>query len=183
MRAIIQSNLTNVAFIKWSVLITSALVLTACGTTSHTTLQAAKLKRAVFVTIPSTAVSMSCANHTDAYIDSYAVQEPRTMARDMMYSFNCWPHEMGTSIAALGFTLPDQWQPGMKVKVRWNRPIKGEENWIEKTTTIPRYNRVGTLFVHFFENDEVRVVSAFYFPRSTLHPILSNVTTAPPEVE
>ena len=183
MRAVIESALTNIASIKWSILLTSALVLSACSTTPHKASQAAKPKRLIFVPIPSTAVSMSCANHTDAYIDSYAVQEPRTMARDMMYSFNCWPHEMGTSIAALGFTLPDQWEPGMKVKVRWNRPIKGEANWIEKITTIRRYDTPETLFVHFFDNDEVRVLSSFPFPRSTHHPILRNVTIAPPEEE
>ncbi|MDY7548692.1 DUF3304 domain-containing protein [Glaciimonas sp. CA11.2] len=180
MHLMIQSAPWTFASIKWAILLTSTLCFTACGTTSHTTSQAAKPRRPVFVPIPSTPAPMSCANHTNGYIHSYAVQEPRTMARDMKYSFNCFPNEMGNSIVAAGFLLPDQWQPGMKVKVRWK---PNAHDWIEKTTTIPRYDRVGTLFVHFFDNDEVRVVSAFYFPRSTLHPILSNVTTAPPEVE
>ncbi|MEB0013852.1 DUF3304 domain-containing protein [Glaciimonas sp. Cout2] len=127
---------------------------------------------------------MSCVNHTNGYIHSYAVQEPLTMARDMKYSFNCWPHEMGSSIVAAGFLLPDQWQPGMKVKVRWNRPIKGEDNWIEKTTTIPRYESPGKLYVHFFKNDEVRVVSSpNHGARNRNHPILMNITIAPPEEE
>ncbi|WP_442905450.1 DUF3304 domain-containing protein [Janthinobacterium sp. B9-8] len=39
-------------------------------------------------------------------------------------------------LVAAGYRLPEKWQPGMKVKVRWNRPIKGKDNWIEKYTTI-----------------------------------------------
>ena len=102
------------------------------------------------------------------------------MARDMKYSFNCFPYEMGNSIVAAGFLLPDHWQPGMKVKVRWKPNAR---DWIEKITTIRRYDTPETLFVHFFDNDEVRVLSSFPFPRSTHHPILRNVTIAPPEEE
>ncbi|MGZ9709454.1 DUF3304 domain-containing protein [Glaciimonas sp. GNP009] len=181
MHAMIQSAPWTFASIKWAILLTTTLGLTACGTTSHTTSQAAKPKRPIFVPIPSTPVSMSCANHTSGYIHSYAVQEPLTMARDMVYSFNCFPNEMGTSIVAAGFLLPDQWQPGMKVKVRWKPNAR---DWIEKTTTIRKYDEVGSLDVHFFENDEVRLVSsAHYYPGSPKYPILRSVTIAPPEEE
>ena len=84
----------------------------------------------------------------------------------------------GTS--AMGYMLPMQWRPGMKVKVRWKPNARA---WIEKTTTIRKYDRVGMLFTHFFANDEVRVVSANNYPGSTLHPILESVTVAPPEEE
>ncbi|WP_260326515.1 DUF3304 domain-containing protein [Glaciimonas immobilis] len=123
---------------------------------------------------------MSCANHTDGYIHSYGVQEPLTMAKSIIYALNCQPHEMGGGVVAAGFTLPDQWQPGMKVKVRWKPNAR---DWIEKTTTIRWYATPERLFVHFFANDEVRVLSSSPFPRSTLHPILMNVTIAPPEEE
>ncbi|WP_260326391.1 DUF3304 domain-containing protein [Glaciimonas immobilis] len=125
---------------------------------------------------------MACANHTDGYIHSYGVQEPLTMAKSIIYALNCQPHEMGNGLVAAGFTLPDQWRPGMKVKVRWNRPIRGEDNWIEKITAIRWYDTPETLFVHFFANDEVRVLSAFAFP-GPHHPIPMNLKIAPPEEE
>ena len=103
------------------------------------------------------------------------------MARDMKYAFNCAPYEMGNSIVAAGFLLPNQWQPGMKVKVRW-KPNARE--WLEKTTTIPPYESAGKLYVHFFQNDEVRVVSSpNHGARNRNHPILMNITIAPPEEE
>lgn len=169
--------------LKKLLLLLSTLALSACAATVPNTAQVSKPVPPVYIPIPMTPVPITCVNHTDQYIHSYAVQEARTLGKNMISALNCMGHEMGRSIVAAGYLLPKQWQPGMTVKVRWNRPIKGEDNWIEKTTTIKRYEKVGKLYVHFFANDEVRVVSSPYYPESSLHPILRNDTIAPPEEE
>jgi len=68
----------------------------------------------------------------------------------------------------------------MKVRMRW-KPDSRE--WIEKITNIMKYDRVGNIYVHFLEHDQVRVVAANSNGASPHHPILSNVTSAPPEEE
>ena len=84
-------------------------------------------------------------------------------------------------LIAAGYALPKTWFPGMKVKVRWNRPIKGLDSWHEKTTNIMRYDRAGTIYVHFFKDDQVRVVAANSNGASPHHPILEDVTVPPAE--
>ncbi|MFC7420924.1 DUF3304 domain-containing protein [Iodobacter arcticus] len=127
--------------------------------------------------IPMLGVSMMCIEHPNtSYIYSYYIKEP--FSSRMAGGGSCGGLVVG------GYQLPEKWQPGMKVKVRWNRPIKGKDNWIEKYTTIMPYDDVGTLYVHFFENDQVRVISSAYAGVSSArHPILRDVVTPPPEVE
>ncbi|AMC34085.1 DUF3304 domain-containing protein [Janthinobacterium sp. B9-8] len=127
--------------------------------------------------IPMLGVSMMCIEHPNtSYIYSYYIKEP--FSSRMAGGGSCG------GLVAGGYDLPRKWQPGMKVKVRWNRPIKGKDNWIEKYTTIMPYEKAGTLYVHFFENDQVRVVSSPYDrPSSPDHPIPRNAITPPPEVE
>ena len=130
--------------------------------------------------VPVVYESMGCTGHGNVgYIHSYAVQETihGQFSRGMISGLSCG------GIVAAGYPVPVTWTPGMKVKVRWNRPIKGEDNWIEKTTTIPRYDEVGMLIVHFFPNDEERVVVSNYYPESPNHPIDWNSPVPPPEVE
>jgi len=82
-------------------------------------------------------------------------------------------------IIAAGYALPKTWFPGMKVKVRW-KP-NGRE-WVEKTTNIMRYDEAGTIYVHFFPGDQVRVVSAaFNGPGNPAHPIPDDATVPPAE--
>ncbi|MGS0743139.1 DUF3304 domain-containing protein [Glaciimonas sp. GG7] len=152
--------------------VSTALMLGACTTTEP------KLSRPLnvipYVNIPMSGVSVGCLSHKGApYVSSFSVEE--FFSKRMVGGLSCG------GIGALGYTLPDTWQPGMKVKVRWKPNAR---DWIEKTTTIRRYEEAGTLYVHFFENDEVRVVSsAGYAPESPKHPILKSSTIAPPEEE
>ena len=130
--------------------------------------------------VPVVYESMGCTGHGNVgYIHSHAVQETihGQFSRGMISGLSCG------GIVAAGYPVPVTWTPGMKVKVRWNRPIKGEDNWIEKTTTIPRYEKAAMLIVHFFPNDEVRVVVSNYYPESPNHPIDWNSPVPPPEVE
>ncbi|NHQ88570.1 DUF3304 domain-containing protein [Iodobacter sp. HSC-16F04] len=127
--------------------------------------------------IPMLGVGTMCVEHSNVdYIHTYYVQEP--FSSNMEGGGNCG------KLVAGGYRLPRKWQQGMKVKVRWNRPIKGKDNWIEKYTTIMPYDTPGILYVHFFENDQVRVVSSAYDgPSSPDHPISINSITPPLEVK
>ncbi|MDW5417092.1 DUF3304 domain-containing protein [Iodobacter sp. CM08] len=124
--------------------------------------------------IPMIGVSTKCIGHPGvSYIHTYYVQEP--FSQNMEGGGNCG------GLVAGGYRLPRTWQPGMKVKVRW-KP-NGRE-WVEKYTTIMPYAKAGILYVHFFENDQVRVVSSAYDGASSPdHPIQRDAVTPPPEVE
>ncbi|MDW5417091.1 DUF3304 domain-containing protein [Iodobacter sp. CM08] len=124
--------------------------------------------------IPMIGVGTMCIGHPGvSYIHTSYVQEP--FSQNMEGGGNCG------GLVAGGYRLPEKWQPGMKVKVRW-KP-NGRE-WIEKYTTIMPYTKAGVLYVHFFENDQVRVVSSAYAGASSpRHPISKDATTPPPEVE
>ena len=127
--------------------------------------------------VPVAYVSMGCTGHGNVgYIHSYAVQETvhGQFSRGMISGLSCG----GTVIA--GYPVPRAWTPGMKVKVRWK---PNGRDYIEKTTTIPRYDAIGMLYVHFFPNDEVRVVVSQVGVLNPEHPIPSGATVPPPEMD
>ncbi|ATD62708.1 hypothetical protein CNX70_23120 [Janthinobacterium svalbardensis] len=69
-------------------------------------------------------------------------------------------------------SIPRVWYPGMKVLVRWNMP-EGHTNVIkEKMVEVEKYDRPGDIYMHFFEDDEVRVVVSNVDGDSKNHPIL-----------
>ena len=112
--------------------------------------------------LPSTGVGLTGIDHL---ADHLSVQE---------FSVN------GTSGAQAGkggsmvccVSLPDQWQPGMTVKVRWNvtnwRDCRGEEH--EAVVPVERYEEVGRLYVHFFPDNKVRVIASNYYPEGARGP-------------
>ncbi|MNN24641.1 hypothetical protein D3C81_1380800 [compost metagenome] len=55
-------------------------------------------------------------------------------------------------------SIPRVWHPGMNVLVRWNMPEGHTDVIKEKMVEIEKYGRPGDIYMHFFENDEVRVV-------------------------
>ncbi|RZJ08284.1 MAG: DUF3304 domain-containing protein, partial [Haliea sp.] len=127
-------------------------------------------------------VNMSCYNHAGYRAGSFRVEEVAhgQMSRAMVGgSFGC-----GGSLA-LGYPVPRQWRPGLKVKVRWNTYAPGatEPTWHEKYTTILPYAQPGSLHVHFFPGDEVRVVVSTPDVGHPLHPIAKDAVAPPPEIE
>ena len=46
----------------------------------------------------------------------------------------------------------------MKVRVRWDMPIGHTHNVKEKIVEVEKYEETGSVYLHFFANDEVRVV-------------------------
>ncbi|MGS0743638.1 DUF3304 domain-containing protein [Glaciimonas sp. GG7] len=154
--------------LTYLLLFSATVALSACTTPKP----GEPLEVIPYVNVPMSAVPMSCFSHPGVgYIHSFSVQE--FFSKRLVGGLSCG----GTG--AFGYMLPKQWQPGMKVKVRWK---PNGRDWIEKTTTIRRYDKVGTLFAHFFINDEVRVVSSFAYP-GPHHPIPENVVIAPLEEE
>lgn len=68
-------------------------------------------------------------------------------------------------------SIPRAWYPGMKVLVRWNMPIGRTDVIKEKVVEIEKYEESGDIYLHFFPNDEVRVVVSNVAGYSSEHPI------------
>jgi hypothetical protein len=157
-------------------LILSFTTLTACNTT--TPISDANDAKNPYVYTPEIYVSISCVSHDGApYISNFSIEEPIAsgpLGGKFAHGASCG------GIIAAGYALPEKWTPGMKVRVRW-KPDSRE--WIEKTTNILRYEKANRITVHFFADDQVRVVSSLYYPESKYYPILENTTVPPPEEE
>ena len=46
----------------------------------------------------------------------------------------------------------------MKVLVRWNMPVGIQDVIKEKVVEVEKYDRPGSIYIHFFPDDEVRVI-------------------------
>lgn len=68
-------------------------------------------------------------------------------------------------------SIPRVWYPGMKVRVRWNMPIGRADVVKEKIVEVEQYDESGDIYLHFFPNDEVRVVVSNVAGYSSEHPI------------
>ena len=169
-------NLKTATVIKTLSLIFSMTVLTACATSVPVTTTSAE--QMSYVHVPEIYVAISCVSHEGApYISAFELEEPIAsgpLGGKMAYGPGC-----GGLIAA-DYAVPEKWHPGMKVRVRWK---PNDRKWMEKTTNILPYEIADKIFVHFFADDQVRVVSSIYYPESKHHPILENTTVPPPEEE
>ena len=158
---------------KKSALLLSLAVLSACNTTLP--VAQTKEEEKTYVHISREYVSISCVTHGTGYIHSFYIEEP-------VYSSPLGGREAGGTncggLIAAGYALPKTWYPGMKIKVRWKPNGRA---WVEKTTNIMRYEKADKVFVHFFLNDQVRVVSSIFYPESPKHPIPEDAIVPPPE--
>lgn len=138
-------------------------------------------------------VSVMCITHGGYgnYLSAWYVQE---FAHGQISQANVGGYIVCGGLLALGYPLPPKWLPNgrMKVKVRWgtyseedtkNRNLDAKPIWHEKYTTILPYDKPGTLYVHFFPGNEVRIVSSDVGPSNPAHPIARNALVPPPEVE
>ncbi|GJI93810.1 hypothetical protein RugamoR57_05280 [Duganella caerulea] len=78
-------------------------------------------------------------------------------------------------------SIPRVWYPGMKVLVRWDMPVGHQHIVKKKIVEVEKYETTGSVFMHFFPNDEVRVVVSPFEPSSPEHPIrhLGNPSVPP----
>ncbi|MDO9402826.1 MAG: DUF3304 domain-containing protein [Polaromonas sp.] len=127
-------------------------------------------------------VSMSCIEHGTVTVGSWHVQEVahgQITQGEVGGRFSC-----GGSLA-LGYPVPLKWKPGLKVKVRWSTYAPGatEPVWHEKYTSILPYAEPGSVYVHFFDGDEVRIAVANNGATSPFHPIPRDSVVAPAEIK
>ncbi|MBS1161667.1 MAG: hypothetical protein H6R15_4086 [Proteobacteria bacterium] len=68
-------------------------------------------------------------------------------------------------------TIPRVWYPGMKVSVRWDMPDGHTHNVKEKIVDVEKYDKPGSVYIHFFPNEEIRVIVTSIAGWSQEHPI------------
>jgi len=68
-------------------------------------------------------------------------------------------------------SIPRVWYPGMKVLVSWDMPEGHQHIMKEKVVEVEKYEVPGNIYIHFFPNDEVRVVVSRVGPRNPAYPI------------
>jgi hypothetical protein len=135
------------------ILISFALVIVIVGCAVHTS-QAAPSEKTV--------AQIGIVNHTGSYIYSASVNGAGggNMER--------W----GVGFANICCTsIPRAWHPGMKVLVRWNMPIGTTDVVKEKVVEVETYDLPGSIYMHFFPDDEVQVVVSRFYPGSAEYPI------------
>jgi Protein of unknown function (DUF3304) len=123
-------------------------------------------------------VSMTCVTH-GVRIGQFYVEEVAHGQNigEQGGSFSCG------GLVSGGYPVPKQWVPSLTVRVRWTTfdVATKEFSWHEKYTTIAPYAEVGSLWVHFFPQDEVRVVVSNIGASGPEHPIVIGVRVPPPE--
>ena len=68
-------------------------------------------------------------------------------------------------------SIPRVWYPGMTVLVSWDMPVGHQHIVKEKVVEVEKYEVPGDVYMHFFPNDEVRVVVSPVGPRNPAYPI------------
>ncbi|MBW3508137.1 DUF3304 domain-containing protein [Janthinobacterium sp. NKUCC06_STL] len=126
---------------KWMIYLGTALLLSGCAFKARQVEEAGPS--------PTATAQVGIVNHTGKYIYSASVDGAGggNMAR--------WGAG-GANICCT--SIPRVWHPGMNVLVRWNMPEGHTDVIKEKMVEIEKYDRPGDIYMHFFENDEVRVV-------------------------
>lgn len=126
-----------------------------------------------------TGVSYTGVNHTDV---SVVEVSPNGERGGIMVAP---AHGMSGDICCV--TLPAKWKPGLTTTVSW----QDDGNWLldeqgreviqdgktvyvpaprkSKVVEVPKYDEPGTFWIHFFPNDEVRIVVSNYGPGHPKH--------------
>lgn len=115
-----------------------------------------------FPTEKRASAQVGIVNHTGSYIYSASVDGAGGG------QMSAW----GAGMANICCTsIPWVWRPGMKVSVRWNMPEGRKDVIKEKIAEIEKYDEPGDIYMHFFPNDEVRVVVSNTGGWGAKHPI------------
>lgn len=145
---------------KWLFVLLTVLSLSACAGLDNEKSSAAP------ATDPA---QVGIVNHTGNYIYSASVNGAGGG------KMSAW----SAGVANICCTsIPNVWYPGMKVRVRWNMPIGRKDVIKEKTVEVEKYEETGSVYLHFFPNDEVRVIVSSIAGFSSEHPILPPVKPA-----
>lgn len=131
--------------------------------------------RSKFISVPITGIHhMGPAfNVSEFYVNGY-------------YSSNVG-REGGGGAAMCCISLPITWRPGLTAEVRWQVGDWSQENrseiergnsdsvrWKNYIAQVPveKYRQAGILWVHFFSDGRVRVVSSELPPENPMHPVV-----------
>lgn len=138
---------------NWLMILLTALSVSACAGLNNEQASAE----------PATApAQVGVVNHSGNYIYSASVNGAGGGNMD----------EWSAGVAGMCCTsIPRTWYPGMKVRVRWNMPIGRTDVIKEKIVEVDKYDETGSVYLHFFPNDEVRVVVTSIGAPSSKHPI------------
>ncbi len=101
-------------------------------------------------------------NHTSQFIYSASVENGG--------GASSYPFHAGIANMCC-VTLPEIWHPELVLRVRWDIPVGTEHRIKTKLVRVEKYDDVGSLYVHFFPNDEVRIVVTDWFGSNINHPI------------
>lgn len=130
-----------------------------------------------------TAVSYTAYNDTDRSIVSIIINGEGGI-------LNARAHGGGGEVCCV--VIPDTWRPGLKVTIKWKEsgdykrdekgqivmddgvPVVIERPYKERTVEVPKYEggeNLGRFNIHFFPNDEVKVVVSRYGPGHPSYPL------------
>jgi len=101
---------------------------------------------------PAGAMDISGINYTDTYVSLFTVNG--------YPGPNVMPHSGGGGFVCC-ISVPEVWKPGMTVTVKWtDRRNADPIPWKTKVVEVPQYrsDERGVFVVHFFPNDEVKVL-------------------------
>jgi len=101
-------------------------------------------------------------NHTDRYIDSASV--------DGGGGGNSSGYHAGVANICC-VRVPVKWRPGLQLTVWWNMPVNGIPAHKEKIVDVERYDEPGSVYLHFFPDDRVKIVVTNWDGYSDKHPI------------
>lgn len=126
-------------------------------------------------------VSYSAYNHTDEDIVAIVINGEGGI-------LDASAHGEGGGMCCV--VLPKKWRPGLMATIKWQldgdwlRDERGEVvirdgkkvlvpgPWKERTVEVPKYDEeMGMFFIHFFPNDEVKVLVSKYGASSPHHPL------------
>ncbi|WP_454762999.1 DUF3304 domain-containing protein [Cupriavidus campinensis] len=109
--------------------------------------------------------SIGQVNHTDQYLYGFRVNGA--------FGANANAYG-GGGPSTCCVRLPRVYRPGLTVDITYDLLINDgkDDNWKTKTAVpVEPYSEPGSLYVHFFPNDQIRVVVSKPGPRSSKHPI------------
>ncbi|WBS04830.1 DUF3304 domain-containing protein [Pseudoduganella sp. SL102] len=67
--------------------------------------------------------------------------------------------------------VPVKWHAGLRMNVQWDMPEGSEHVWKEKMVEVKKYDEPGSVYLHFFDNDEIRIVVTDWIGGAPEHPI------------
>lgn len=125
------------------------LALAGCVTQSH-----------------AVAADISGINYTDIYVSLFTVNG--------YPGPNVMPYRDGGGACCI--SVPEKWKPGMTVTVKWTDKRNADPiPWKSKVVEVPQYGPedIGHFTVHFFPNDEIKVLVTTKYPGHPEYPFPS----------